>query len=331
MEDLRKENNMWRGLIILIVVASALSLAAVEIYLRLSSPAYDYSKLYEPSPNPRMLYELRPQASITFDGEWRRIPPTQIQISASGLRDRDYPIPKGKAFRILILGDSVTFGWGVNLEDTFVKKLEKILNEREGREFEVINLGVPGYNTRQEVEFFKEKGLALDPDLVLVGFLDNDFNPPIDFPRVPRLLSPLFHHLYLVRTGYRVYLWIESYKNRTEARRARRARSQGSLLEVTTALEELTSIGAQRGFAAVLIVFDLYRKETRQLIGLGPQMGLKTLDLSHSWRPELSIPGDWHPNAEAYSIHAEEIYRFLKQNDLFKKSSEKAQEVRTRP
>ena len=320
-----RKNKMWRGLILLAVAVSVLFLGGTEIYLRFSLPANNHYELYLPSPNPRMLYELRPQASITFDGIAHKIPPTQIQISTYGLRDRDYSIPKGKAFRILVLGDSVTFGWGVNLEDTWVKKLEKILNERERREFEVINLGVPGYNTRQEMEFFMEMGLPLAPDLVLIGFLDNDFEPAFDLSRVPRLLAPFFNHLYLLRTGYLVYLRIEAQK-RAEARLPR---GHEGLSDAVAALAELNSIGARMGFASALILFTQYRNETRQLIGLCPQMGIRTLDLSRFWRVELSIPGDWHPNAKAHSIYAEEIYRFLKENDLIKKSKQEAREVRT--
>lgn len=72
-----------------------------------------------------------------------------VAINSDGLRGREINTPKPPhTFRILAVGDSVTFGYGVREEDTYVKVLERRLNEGEsgGREFEVLNggtLGVP--------------------------------------------------------------------------------------------------------------------------------------------------------------------------------------------
>lgn len=78
-------------------------------------------------------------------------------------------------FRILGVGDSITFGVGVRFEKIYLQQLEQMLNQREGTtHFEVINMGVSGYNTSQELVALKEKGLQYAPDLVLVGFYWND-------------------------------------------------------------------------------------------------------------------------------------------------------------
>jgi lysophospholipase L1-like esterase len=109
-----------------------------------------------------------------FEGNIGDIP---MKINSRKLRDREYSQKKQEGvFRIVCLGDSVTLGWGVRLEDTFVKKLERLLNATaSSSKFEVINAGVGGYNTVQEVSFFRSEVQQLDEiDLVLLFFTVND-------------------------------------------------------------------------------------------------------------------------------------------------------------
>lgn len=129
--------------------------------------------------HPIRSYELRPlSAGRSFRG-------IVYQVNADGLRDRPYPRAKdAKTFRIIALGDSVTAGYGVQLDETFAKVLERRLNEppHEGR-VEVINFGVPGYNTFQEASLLQEKGIRYDPDVIMLAVLGNDFGSgPAQFP-----------------------------------------------------------------------------------------------------------------------------------------------------
>ena len=69
-----------------------------------------------------------------------------MHINRDGFRDRDFPVERTKgAARIVCVGDSYTYGWGVNLEDSFPKQLERALEPGT----EVLNLGVFGYNADQ--------------------------------------------------------------------------------------------------------------------------------------------------------------------------------------
>lgn len=98
---------------------------------------------------------------------------TKFHTNSQGLRDREYPQskPEGK-YRILVLGDSFTWGYGVEDNEIYTEILETILPETE-----VINLGVTGYSLQQEILYFKRKGLEYSPDLVVVGFCLNDIYP----------------------------------------------------------------------------------------------------------------------------------------------------------
>lgn len=90
-----------------------------------------------------------------------------IIYNSLGLRDIEFPSekPAGEN-RILILGNSTTFGSGVAMEDTYPKQLEKIL----GPPYRVINAGGQGSSLPESIAFLKETGFDFKPDLIVLGF-----------------------------------------------------------------------------------------------------------------------------------------------------------------
>ena len=107
-----------------------------------------------------------------------------VRLNQLGFRDpREYAIAKAPAtFRILVLGDSVTFGHGSVYEHTWPFLFEQRLKAwRPDVAWQVWNLGVPGYNTSQELAYLLEVGPSFKPDLVIVGFYGNDYvdNRPV--------------------------------------------------------------------------------------------------------------------------------------------------------
>ena len=115
-------------------------------------------------------YCLKPNLSTIFEGH-------RLITNSRGLRDREYNANEKTDLKILALGDSFTFGEGVEMEETYAKVLERILKEQyTGKNIEVINIGVPGYGNDQELRVLKKDGKYYKPDLVLVGFyVGNDF------------------------------------------------------------------------------------------------------------------------------------------------------------
>ena len=103
----------------------------------------------------------------------------EVRINRLGFRGPEIADKKPEGVtRILALGDSVTFGWGVNDTDTYVRRLEGALNRREdARRYEVINAGHLMFDTTQELALLRERGLPLDPDIVLLTFVVNDLEP----------------------------------------------------------------------------------------------------------------------------------------------------------
>ena len=134
------------------------------------------SEMKQPLPYKRLPFHHYPDKEGFYYG-------VNVKINSLGLRDHEYSSKKPENIkRVIFLGDSFTFGWGVPLEKLYSKQVEKMLN-REVRKVEVINMGIGNYNSIMEVELFKRKGLMLDPDAVILMYFVNDTEP------VPRLKS----------------------------------------------------------------------------------------------------------------------------------------------
>lgn len=149
-----------------IFIAGLLTLLGLEWYLKTSTtpsltPGYKRShseRIYELVPN----YEGK-----TYDAI--------LKFNSLGLRDYDRPILKD-AYRIAIFGDSITFGQGVELKNTFAKILEQQLNEHYKTKFQiqVFNFGVPSYNTLSEYLYLKDSYHRYKPDLVIFQYTAED-------------------------------------------------------------------------------------------------------------------------------------------------------------
>jgi lysophospholipase L1-like esterase len=167
-------------------MATLLTLIFVEILVRIFwNSLNDQSiiplslKTHRMTANPLMGYELVP-GSVSFeDNAWYR-------INQDGIRDRHYSLEKpAGTYRIAAIGDSCTFGLGLELEDTWPKQLERELQKTNPRT-EVINFGVMGYNTPQEAERIQDKVLKYSPDLIIIGYSLNDIGV---FSRERRVLG----------------------------------------------------------------------------------------------------------------------------------------------
>lgn len=115
------------------------------------------------SKNPRIMFEIVPDVG---------------EANSQGLRDFNYTIKKPKnVYRIVVIGDSIAYGMGVEIKETFSKQLEKVLNDEKkdiAIKYEVINFSVPGYSTLQEAEVLRSKAIRYNPDLAIIAVFAND-------------------------------------------------------------------------------------------------------------------------------------------------------------
>lgn len=152
-------------------LGSALAVLCFEGFLALFWPQERQTPLYESTATFPLALRANVDgihASNEFSVRYR--------TNAWRMRDPERPLEKpAGTFRIVLLGDSLTFGSGVNDEDTFGRQLERILNARAGgRRYQVINAACASWGTAHHLVFLEETGFKFRPDLVLMAFHDDD-------------------------------------------------------------------------------------------------------------------------------------------------------------
>jgi lysophospholipase L1-like esterase len=124
---------------------------------------------------PAYRYMLKPNTHAT----WAK---TDIITNSDGIRDRREFSDKNKdTFRILAIGDSITFGMGVDQNETYPRQMEYLLNKykENNKIYEVINAGISGFNANNEATLLKYLNSRYKPDLTLWVITENDFDDPL--------------------------------------------------------------------------------------------------------------------------------------------------------
>jgi len=155
----------------LLILSLVLSLFCAELVVRIWNPAVSKPQMAQiHRPSSQLGWELAPGSfGIGWSGE-------SYRINADGFRDTEHHKTKTPGTtRIMVIGDSFTFGPSVNLEETYPKQLERILRQADVS-CEVINCGVIGYNMWQYLEMLKGRVLSYEPDLLILGLFLNDIN-----------------------------------------------------------------------------------------------------------------------------------------------------------
>jgi len=282
-------------------------------------------------------------AGITTTGDnssyWaRRWYTAHVRVNSLGYREREFPAEKPPGiYRIAVVGDSFTFGQGIEEEDRFSNRLERALN-REGQRFEVLNFGRPGAETVDEVEMLKNAVIGVKPDFVLLQWLINDVEGhdksgrPAELPLLPsETLQPVLHRnsvLYYILdrqwgTLQHELGWTGSYLDYMRARFGD-PESPGSR-EAAAELEKFVALCRERniplgialfrgmeGVAKHAYPFDFLHE---RVLTFCTREGLTCLDLREPMdraeeHASLVVNRfDGHPNAEANRIAAEEILK----------------------
>ena len=168
--------------------------------------------------NERLRFELRPGALARAEVEYR--------VNALGLRGPEATLEKPPGVkRVVVLGDSIAFGYWVAEPDAFPRQLEKLLPDVPGSRVEVLDFGVPGYNLDQEIEALRVKALAFEPDVVVVAFCLNDLEGIFSYElglvqdraARGRSLAGRLREMLLRRSLF--FAWLEYRLSELEARR----------------------------------------------------------------------------------------------------------------
>lgn len=313
---------------VLVVVAGLLLTGGLcEILLRiylLNHTVYDiemlrYATLIKTeADSPLIGHVHRPNASA-------HLMDVDVRTNSDGLRDVEHPTAHADRYRIVFLGDSLTFGWGVSEPETFTTRLETALNKRYPTE--IINFGTGNYNTEQEVNLFLEKGLKYHPDKVVVFYFINDAEPTprkahFAFLYESRLVTLAWSRLHALEShlggrqnNYRTY-YADLYHPDAPGWQRTRA-----------ALQRLRDVCAEHGIELQVVVLPElhelqhypFEKEHAAVVSFLQSIGVSVLDLTPMFKNETDpmrlwvAPDDAHPNAIAHDLIAQYALNFLAQ------------------
>ena len=256
--------------------------------------------------------------------------------NSRGYRDLERPVAKPSGVkRILSLGDSFAWGAGIEFDDTYARRLERLLERRRGEAFEVVQLALPGMNTVDQASQLHEEGLAYAPDLVLVGYVLNDSEDTEaaearrarDWAeekrekREPRFLDRLA--LFRV-VSTRLWATAENRRRIAGYRAMYRADAPGWVAG-QKALKLMGSLSTEKGIPLVVAIFPLFGQPLdegypfteihAQVAQAAAAAGARVVDLLPAYRGMrfdlLLVDGaaDEHPNEIAHRIAAGTILR----------------------
>ncbi len=276
-------------------------------------------------------YEMSPNETDVADAKWltHRVENT---INNDSLNERyNYFVQKSKGiYRIITLGDSYTFGMNVNTKDNWTELLEDELNKNylcgNIKKYEVINLGVYGYDTQYEIERYKERGQKYDPDLIIWAMFDYDRRLENVQPIVESLNKLTFDQLFTLGQSE---LWGGTMN--------RSAITRKEEISFSLALERARKIDRLHGFNMVAYQKSLLQTFHAYYIGpiLFVDLGKFSRDIPESiFTDEIGkkhnyllqthllnntsyMLADWHFNEKGHEELMREIAAYLKEIHIF--------------
>lgn len=261
-----------------------------------------------PSSNPVLLWEYRPYSER--DG---------ITTNRYGFRDLDYDLTTkpDDMLRIAFAGDSVTFGNGVELEETFVHQLNVEASQLDlPYQVQALNFGTDGYNTPQIYELIRTKILQHSPDIVVYAMCMNDFDfdqasgDKILYFRKPQSFFLMYAekaHRKLVGGDFHDYFF---KKNKDEV--------YETILRMRTMVEE-----EGMEFQVVLLPIFSGTFQTYPIENMHHEIGIflsendiEYLDLLNAFKDSGEMPwyfasGVWHPNPIGHQFIAQQLSTWL--------------------
>jgi len=283
-----------------------------EIYLRHAMPdILLLAKIVKPSSDGILGYELATASETKFYGTKNKIPPSFIEISSQGLRDRVYELQKNpNVIRIAAMGDSFVFGLGVDSGDTIPKQLEILLNKNSSVGYEVMNCGVFGYNLAQEIRFLNKDILKFNPDIILFLITANDAERRIEIFS-SKFSSMMFQYSYVYR---KFCLYFDELSRKAEYQNK-------NFQQIIKVIEDpfrqiKQSISSNQKVCIILRKFSPWMKSISQI---SKDEGFLILDLSEMvarFHDSILINNDGHFNPQGSRFIASQIYSFLKEKIL---------------
>ncbi|MDP6674825.1 MAG: SGNH/GDSL hydrolase family protein [Gammaproteobacteria bacterium] len=303
-------------------------------------------------PDPYLPFMPRPNSKISGRSKYDEFD-YHVEINSVGLRDfeRPYEKPAG-VYRILGLGDSTTYGGAAFFEDSYLRLVERMLNERVGDHpgIEVIKAGIPRYYPEPERILLEHYGVLYEPDLITVGFGSSDVVDTLqglsaitiheagnsesgEVPEIGRIGMLLYKHSHLTRMALNRYIkytitrptnWDEIYKSE--------GMYEKQWLEIEAEFSKITKIANTIGARLVILYipdFTLFKRgkerhyPAQRLRTWAAQNDVTFVDVTPAMlaaNETTTTPLYWardrHHTPAGYKVIADTLYNALIANDL---------------
>jgi lysophospholipase L1-like esterase len=316
-------SNLLATLISLVIAVFGLELLTrfvVDNGMQFDLEMWKYARgVKQVAADPLIGHEHAPNRQVYLMG-------VDFRTNSQGLRDREFSFERAPGtLRIAMLGDSLTVGWGVPVDDTFAKRIERMYAAA-GVNAEVINFGVGNYNTVQEVQAFLAHGHRYRPDVVVLNYFVNDAELPTPVSAPSRLMRACYACVFLAGRSdalVRQFLggmdWAQYYLSlygdgtspgwleakAAIGRLAQATRADGSKLVIVN-LPELHDVKNYRFGRITDLVRQAAEENGATFVDVLPAMA--DTPSSKLW----VTPPDPHPNAYANELIAKAVFAALR-------------------
>lgn len=336
--------------LLLLALSTVLSLGCAEVIFRWYAhwkfgrefPPWTENLVVVPG---AQVFRFKPNASGVFPGNVDSKRTFPYRTNSHGLRDRDRAAKQPGARRVLVMGDSYTWGYAVAEAEAYPQVAERLLTERGYSQIDVINGAIPDYNSRQERKLLEQLMPVYEPDAVFLGYVVNDAEPSTAMPTTPDEVYRHSMSWFLTELAERLNRRL--FRRRVLPSAKDNAGSnyldgfdEGSVKwrDSKEALREMRDLCATAGISFTIFVmpdftqnFDdryAWRKIHDAVANWGRELDIPVFDLLNTFRGQdhqaLWVPWDGHPNAEAHRRIAEFLVARVLEDARF--SSPKAQD-----
>jgi len=246
----------------------------------------------------------------------------QIELNENGFNQLyNYPVEKEDGvYRIITVGDSFTFGSNVNTKDNYPSQLQNLLNQKclgKVKKFQVLNLGVAGYDFQYTVERYKLRGRKYNPDLVLWFMLDDDF-VRIDEAQIPSVAILTSKAVTAkdkkndLRYSNNIYRWIWVENKVTEG-----LGGENKVL----GMQEKYLNEFNKYYSGRLVYFTKYNtlQKHEEILSKSSKSRPNTFfysDLIDIYGDKKNYLNDKHPTAEGYKVIVDDLFQYLVGNKI---------------
>ena len=315
------------GRVLLVTVSTVIAVACAEVFFRLYTE-HTFDRKFPPWTGNLVVvrgaqvFAFKPIVSGVFPGNVDQTRTFPYRTNAHGLRDHDRAAKAPDTKRVLVVGDSYTWGYAVAEDEAYPQVAERLLAERGRADIEVLNGGVPDYNSRQERVLLERLMPIYQPDAVFLAYVVNDAEPSTAMPTPPEEVYRHSHSWFLTEVAERLNRKVFRHRLLPSAKDNVGSSyldgfEEGSVKwkDSREAIREMRDLCAAAGTPFAILMMPDFTQPLDDHYGLvkihnavaswGRELGIPVFDvLTLLFRGEdhakWMVPWDGHPNAAAH-------------------------------